>query len=106
LAQTPAAFVGTWKVTWQGAKAMLEAKLVVSESGGTWKTISYNREDPCVGLEAPIVVDKVNGDEARIRLKFSEAMSGCSDATIRVKKLNDNAMSGTRGKAELTITRQ
>ena len=103
-AQTPPAFVGTWKVTWQGARP-LEARLVVSESGGTWQTFATSRTDPCVGREVPIAFEEINGDEATVRLKFSEALRVCVDITIRIKKLSEKALAGTRGATVLTITR-
>ncbi len=108
-AQTPTTFVGTWKVTWQSQSRAEQARLVISESGGTWKTalpykITFNQ---CLGREVPIAFEEVKGDEARIRLKYAEALPGCSYSTIQVRKVNENEMTGTRwGKTELTLTRE
>ncbi len=105
-AQTPPVYLGTWKVTWQGERRLQEAVLKVSESGGTWKAATSSRNDPCVGREAPISFEEINGDEATLRLKFSEALRGCADTTIKLKKLSDKAMTGTREAVEMTFTRE
>ena len=108
-AQTPPAFVGSWKVTWHSSSRPEQARLVISESGGTWKTAfpyktTFNQ---CLGREVGIAFEEIKGDEARIRLKYAEALPGCADSTIQIRKLNENQMTGTRwGKTELTITRE
>ncbi len=96
-------------MTWQSPSRAEQARLVISESGGTWKTvfpykITFNQ---CLGREVAIAFEEINGDEARIRLKYAEALPGCADSTIRIRKVNENEMTGTRwGKTELTITRE
>lgn len=106
IAQTPDAFQGTWKVTWQGERRPQEARLVITQSGGTWKTAAFAKHDHCVGIETPIHIEQVDGNAAKIRLKFSEALHGCSDATIHIKKVDEKSMTGSRGRAELSITRE
>src|SRR6187399_1561873 len=45
--------------------------------------------------------------ETRIRLKCAEALPGCADATIQIRKVNESEMTGTRwGKTELKSTRE
>jgi hypothetical protein len=105
LAQTPASFVGEWKVTWQGEKRPLEAKLVITDVGGTWKTLATNRSDYCVGREVPIGIEVASENELNITLKFSEVLSGCSNALVRLHRSGANTISGVRGKLELTLTK-
>ncbi len=102
---TAAAFAGTWTVTWQGARTPQQARLVITESGGTYKASTRPREDPCIGREAPITLQDIDGQEATVLLKFSEALQGCADGKLRIKKIDDKTMTGMRGQAVLTITR-
>jgi len=104
-AQTPAGFVGNWTATWQGERRPFEAKVVLTSSGGTWKTAAANRNDPCVGIEAPVAVMPNGDDDAGLRLKFSEALAGCQDVTMSLHKVDDKTLSGTRGKMPVTLTR-
>ncbi|MCA0242681.1 MAG: hypothetical protein LCI02_17665 [Proteobacteria bacterium] len=105
-AQTPSAFLGTWTVTWDGGKRPQQARLVITESGGTWKQAASTKLDPCLGREVPVSLEGVDGDAATIHLKFSEALPGCTDVKIKVRKLNDKALAGTRGQAEVAFARE
>lgn len=105
-AQTPTDFSGSWKVTWQGETRPQEAKLVINDTVGTWKTFASSRYDGCVGKEVQISLERVSDVEAIVKLKFSEAVTGCADGTIKLKKIDEKNMTGLRGKAELTVVRQ
>ncbi len=117
LAQSPNPFVGTWKVTWeqqirstgviqQGTREF-EAEMIISASGGSWKTLGASaRLDPCVGKEVPVAIEKQTDDELNVRLKFSEVAQGCTDAMVRLKRVDDKKLTGTRGKSEVTAIRQ
>lgn len=105
-AQIPAAFSGDWTVTWEGAKRPQQARMVITESGGWWKTFAYSREDPCVGRKVPVELEAFVGDKVRFRLNYSEALRGCADVVIYLRKLDDKTLTGRRGKAVLTATRQ
>lgn len=104
-AQT-ADFNGTWKVTWMGAKRPLEAKMVIKEDRGTWKTYTaVNKSDMCVGKEVPIRVERTTENEASVLLQFSEVVDGCKDVHVSLKMLGDKSMTGMRGGSELTVVR-
>ena len=105
-AQTATDFSGSWKVTWQGETRPQEAKLVISDTRGTWRTFASSRTDGCVGKEVPISLERLADGEAVVKLKFSEVLTGCVDATIKLKKIDEISMTGLRGKAELTVVRQ
>ena len=102
----PILFSVEWKVTWGGQTRDLEAELVITESGGSWKTFATTRNDPCVGREVPIAIESSTADTATITLKFSEVINGCPDSMVRLKLIDANKASGTRGKAELTLTKK
>ena len=117
LAQSPNPFVGTWKVTWeqqtrgrgviQGGTRDFEAEMIIAASGGSWKTLGVSRsDDPCVGREVAIAIEKQTDDEIHVRLKFSEVAQGCTDSTVRLKRVDDKKLTGTRGKSEVTATKQ
>jgi len=117
LAQSPNPFVGTWKVTWEqqtrgsgvvpGGTRNFEAEMIIAASGGSWKTLGVSRgDDPCVGKEVPVVVEKQTDDELNVRLKFSEVAQGCTDSMVRLKRVDDKKLTGTRGKSEVTATKQ
>ena len=105
-AQTSPSFTGSWKVAWQGEKRLEEATLVIlDDGGGTWKTSTSSRMNNCVGMAVPIAVKKIADDEATVKLKFSEVLTGCIDSTLKLKLIDDKTMTGTRGKFDLTISR-
>jgi hypothetical protein len=105
MAQAPAEFVGTWKVTWHGAKKPQEAKLVITDSGGTWRTYDSSRNNPCIGREVPISVKVQSPGEVAIDLKFSEALAGCSNSIVTLKRVDDRNLQGFRGSAEVKAVR-
>ena len=106
-AQTPSAFVGSWKVTWEGDKRQHEARLVLAESGGgSWKTFAQKKGNPCMGREVPVSIEGLSQDTIVLKLKFSEAIAGCTDSSVTLKRLNDKAISGSREDVALTIVRE
>ena len=62
-----------------------------------WKTVFPWKItfDGCLGREVAIAFEEINGD-GRIHLKYAEALPGCADSTIRIRKVNENEMTGTR----------
>lgn len=106
-AQMPAPFVGTWSATWQGKTKAISAKMVLTESGGRWQSFNVaSQSDACYGREVPIAVDSATDDAVTLKLKFSEVLAGCSDVTVKLKRGEDGAVSGTRSGAPLTLVKQ
>jgi hypothetical protein len=107
-AQAPAPLTGKWLVKWQSAQRELEAKLVVTDTGGTWKTMvaTKAKRDTCSGREVPIAVDRESESQVKVRLKFSEAIPGCVDSNLDLTIAPDGKISGTRGGASLTFLRE
>jgi len=104
-AQGQAGFDGSWTVTWEGKRAILEAKLLVSGDSGTWKTSSHEKNNPCAGKEVPIRVDERTSDALRLTLRFSEIIPGCNDSKVSLAMGADGTVSGKRGAAELKLAR-
>ncbi len=104
-AQAPTPFVGTWKVTWEGKKQVLDAKLVLNESGGTWKTSTQQESNPCVGKEVPVKVESSTPQEVKLLLAFS-VLHGCKDSKVTLTLGADSTVSGRRGDADLKLKRE
>ena len=104
-AQADSPFYGTWAVSWEGQKQVYEAKLVLSSAGGSWKTSTQARNNPCVGREVPVKINSASADEAHLILAFSEVIQGCKDAKV-VLKTTSGGITGTRGEAQLTLKRE
>jgi hypothetical protein len=107
-AQTPSAWVGTWKVTWPNAQGRVqEARLVVTEAGaGSWQTHTRALDNPCIGKEVPIQVEKATDTEAKILLKFGDSIAGCTNSSVNLKVGENQAVTGTRGKLPLTLEKR
>lgn len=106
-ATAPAAFHGTWKVVWQGKSNELTSKLVLAENGGSWQTYNVSsKSDACQGREVAVAVAQAASDAVTLKLKFSEVMAGCNDVTLKLRRGDDGAISGTRSNQPVTLTRQ
>ena len=108
LAQTPSFWVGTWKVSWPNAQGRVqEAKMVVTEGGaGSWQTYTRALDNPCIGKEVPIQVEQASDSEARILLKFADAVAGCANSSVELKVGDNKAVTGVRGRLPLTLEKR
>jgi hypothetical protein len=103
----PGTFHGTWKVVWQGKSNELTSKLVLAENGGSWQTYNVSsKSDACQGREVAVAVAQAASDAVTLKLKFSEVMAGCNDVTLKLRRGDDGAISGTRSNQPVTLTRQ
>lgn len=104
-----AALVGNWTAKWETNGRPYEAKLKLTEQGGTWNSSAKSRRDACVGIEAPVETNYVSDDEITMNLAFSKTLQGCTDVLLRLKKTGDNTLIGARDvgsiKAEIVLTR-
>lgn len=106
LAQVSAPFVGTWKASWQTDKKSYEAVMTLTEAGGTWKTATMDKGNPCAGREVPMKVESSSPTEVQFQLRFSDVMTGCQNVNVALKADADGKVSGTRSKYELTLLKQ
>lgn len=53
----------------------------------------------------PISLENIDGEEATVLLKFSEALQGCPYLKLQTKKLDDKTMTGSFGKTAANLTR-
>ncbi len=105
-AQEAVNYSGKWlaQVTPPSGKTY-EANVVIDDKAGTWQAMSTNRNDPCVGRPVPIAVLTATADQLAFRIKHAEAIPGCVDSTVRVNRVDDKTMKGTRGTQPLVLTR-
>ena len=105
-AQDPTPFLGNWQARWESERRPQEARVRITETGGSWQTLASRRHQPCNGKEAPIALEKIGPETAILRLKFSEALAGCQDGVVHLKRITPNRMSGKRGEYEIEFTRE
>lgn len=109
MAQEANPYDGNWAATWIGAKAQRKnvADVVIHGSSGTFQTRHASRNNPCVGIKAPIAVTTATADELVFVIKFSAALGGCKDAEVKLKRVDDKTLKGFRNeKMEMTLTKQ
>ena len=101
--QSANSFVGKWSVTWQGKNRPFQADLVITESGGTWKTFAQNRDDPCVGREAPVEIRTIDTKNLKLSVRHSEVVQGCKDTRVELELIDAERAIGKRGEVELAL---
>lgn len=84
----------------------MESKLNITESGGSWVTYAKARHDPCVGMKTPISIESSSADAITIKLQASQALGGCPDSTVELKRVDDKTMKGKLGNIDLTLSRE
>jgi hypothetical protein len=106
-AQDAVNYSGKWRaqVTPPSGKTY-EAYVVIEDKAGTWQAMAASRNDPCVGRPVPIAVLMATADQLSFRIKHAEAIPGCVDSTVRVDKVDEKTMKGTRGTQPLVLVRE
>jgi hypothetical protein len=106
-AQDAVNYSGKWRaqVTPPSGKTY-EAYVVIEDKAGTWQAMTASRNDPCVGRPVPIAVLTATADQLSFRIKHADAIPGCVDSTVRVDKVDDKTMKGTRGTQSLVLIRE
>jgi len=106
-AQDAVNYSGKWRaqVTPPSGKTY-EAYVVIEDKAGTWQAMATSRNDPCVGRPVPIAVLTATADQLSFRIKHADAIPGCVDSTVRVDRVDDKTMKGTRGTQPLVLLRE
>ncbi len=106
LAQVPAPLQGTWSARWQTDNREYDASMTITESGGTWQTMTRNRTNACAGREVPMKLESSTATGAEFTLMFSEVLTGCANAKVALSVGADGKVTGTRSKFELTLVKK
>lgn len=103
------ALAGNWTAKWEVSGRIYEAKLKLTEQGGTWNSFAKNRRDACIGIEAPVEIQYVSDAEINMNLAFSKSLLGCADVALHLKKTAEGTLTGERdagtAKAEIVLSR-
>ncbi len=107
-AQSPDAFHGTWKVTWQGTRKVNEAKLHLATEDSAWQIIGSgsSKDDPCASRKAPVTLEPRSQTQAVVRIRYSEVLAGCTDRTVRMTLTAPGSAKGQRGSTELEMVKE
>jgi hypothetical protein len=103
-AQSQNTYDGTWKATWKGASRPLEARVVISGTGGSWKTFASNKGNRCIGLEAPITVTTSTDAALNFSARFSDVIAGCDNFNVYLIP-EGPVLKGTRGGIAVEMVR-
>ena len=96
-AQTANPYNGTWAILMEGFERQnVEGTATVKDDTGTWSVTASQRNDPCIGRDAPVAVQSAP-DELVFKVNRSQVLTGCPDFTLRFKKVDEKTM-----KAQLT----
>ena len=91
---------GKWTVKFTNkAGNSYEAWLELKGASGQYQLSPHpqrGKSDPCDKVAAPVSVGR-SGEELVVIVKYSEALRGCSDRTIKLKKINEQTLEGAFG---------
>ena len=110
--QVPESFRGNWKAGWKQPGPdfvkQMEAKLALTDSGGTWSLIGYfpnSGHYPCDRLKTTVSVISASSDEVVLKVNASAAVNGCADSTLPLKRIGEKNIGGKLGDAELVFSK-
>lgn len=108
LAQEANPYNGKWRVdveTRNGFK--YQAALLVNDKAGTYQAVAHLRNDACAGREAPIAVKQATSDVLEFAVLKSQALAGCKDWTVTLKRKDDKTLEGRfPDGSQATVVRQ
>jgi hypothetical protein len=98
LAQSTNPYNGKWTISFDGRKtADLAGTVVVKDEGGVWDVVARSSNNPCVGREYPITVQKTSADELTFTVNRAKTLTGCKDSMYTFRKVDDKTMKGELG---------
>ena len=107
LAEPGTPFEGTWHAKLSGFKRPIEGTIVLQGQIGSWKFLNKSRNDPCIGLLAPIEEIQSSPDELSFVIARSKAIPQCNNNKAALKRIDENTYSGELNDGrKLTMTRE
>jgi hypothetical protein len=95
LAQEPNPYNGTWRAEFENQRGTkLEGTVLIKDQGGTWDMLTSAKNNPCVGRAAPITIQRASADELVFEIKRSQALHGCRDTQVVLKKFDAKTLEG------------
>jgi hypothetical protein len=75
-----------------GNPAQVNLKIV--DSTGTWQSMARNPNNPCLGRKYPVSVAVTGPDTVTLTVTGSQALAGCDDFKLELKRLSATALEG------------
>jgi hypothetical protein len=98
---------GTWVATFPSPTGLpRDARVVISNGAGTYQLLAKNRDDPCVGLEAPVLISNMSNEGFDMAILTSKAMVGCRDTKWETKRIDDKTYEGVFGDGRKFVLRR
>jgi hypothetical protein len=95
LAQEANPYSGTWDATLVSFKGETrKGKVILKDKDGTWDMNWQSPKNPCVGKRSPVVVQRTSADELVFEIRRSEALRGCKDSIVTLKRVNETTLKG------------
>lgn len=107
-AQTPEGLEGEWKgrITVKSGR-QFDADLQLQATGGTWRTLLQNPNDPCVGIPTPMQWRRLDSGSYELHFQSSKALTGCRDNLITFQRVDATTLKGQSDVgAEIVLTRR
>lgn len=107
-AQESNPYNGRWVARWKNPMgATVEARVVIKDSGGTWRLLGANRGDNCFERDFPLVVGRATETELAFSVRASQAVQGCADSGVRAARNGQGRLDGKfRDGTAVTLERQ
>lgn len=97
-AQSEHTYDGKWKITFDGTRTVdMEGTVVIKGNAGTWDMATRAVNNPCVGRQYPITVQKATADELFFTVNRAATLVGCKDGTYSFRKVDDKTLKGEVG---------
>ncbi|WP_326539839.1 hypothetical protein [Pseudorhodoferax sp.] len=92
-------YEGKWTAKYTTANGNLaQAEVVVQGMGGSWDRLGGKaRSDRCTFGAAPIEVASATADELMFKVLRSQALQGCTDMQLTLRRVDDKTLQGAFG---------
>ena len=98
LAQNAHSYNGKWTVKFDGQiVANITGTVIIKDDQGSWKVVAHQVKNPCVGLEAPLNVQRATPEELVFEVTRSKALSGCENTVYTFKRVDEKTLQGEFG---------
>lgn len=101
-AQEANPYNGTWIASWTGDMGDLfepqaAAEVNITGNRGTWRMLRRPARASCAQLDWPVEVVRATNQGLGLRVHASEALQGCRDFGVRLKRASETRLEGTMG---------
>lgn len=95
-AQEVGQFNGEWMGSYENKNDKAQqAKLTITDQGGSWHVYQGGRKNPCIKRDFPISVEHKSPLEILVRVSAAEIISGCDNSTLSLKLISPNQLEGS-----------